>query len=106
MCVVSAIGDNLFKKYIPEQTWIDNRYVTPFAYPIPQFNDEQMKAILKLIKDADKIDKMTGQPECHDPVKTEKLKNILASLNNMDEELQQLKRDVEEILGVTKEDVQ
>ncbi len=110
MCTASAVLDSFKMPSLPSippnwnntliPTWLGDPLTEHISFK-PQFTEEQVKTLLKLIMLANRFDIQTNQPECHDSAKAEKIKEVLSKIDTLDEELKALKKNVEEILNVT-----
>lgn len=82
MCVVSMVMDHyrpVFYPYIPPQT-------LPFrerpALMDPEFVKERIREFKESLEAAEKVDRLTGQPDCEDPEKA-KLKEQVDRLEKV-----------------------
>lgn len=99
MCVVSAISDHYKDiKWDDYHHW-DKKpaYPMPVVIHTPPTEAEVLKKIMDLIKQARELDKLTGEPDCEDPKKTQWIRDVEKRLDELEEEVYNKPKKIEKI---------
>lgn len=99
MCAVSVILD-YGRLTFPNLDWFKpNPLPILSVLPIiPPKDVEIVTEFLRLIKQSAKLDLVSGEQNCEDPKKVEFLRGLLTKLDNINNEISVLKKEVKELL--------